>query len=82
MTKKDLTTLIPVVIFICSIFAALFSFIAKGYSTRLTNLSDAIRDLRRDSYSEFVRYGQYNKGTEDMNTRINQLDKRIFEVLK
>ena len=82
MTKKDLTILIPVVIFICSIFSALFSFIARGYSTRLTTLSESLRDLRKDSYSQFVRYEQYNKDSDELNNRINNLDKKLFEVIK
>ena len=82
MTKKDMTTVIPIIIFICSIFTAMISFMVKGYSNRINSISNDLKEFKSLSYSQFVRYEQYNKDTDDLSNRITQLGNKVFEAHK
>ena len=76
MTRRDINTLVPVVIFICSLFGALFSYIIKGHSNRISDMTSDIRSHKQEAYSQFDRYEQYNKEMDELSNRVNQLDQR------
>lgn len=78
MTKKDLVNMIPVIIFILTIFTGMSAFIIRSYSNRMDFISEDLKMFKNHVHSNFVRYEQYNKDGIELSARINSLSNRLY----
>lgn len=77
MTKKDLQTIIPVVIFVISVLVITpTGFIFNSMRTRIRNNHDDITDLSDKVYQKYMTREEMDRVFE----RLDILEKRIYEI--